>query len=344
MVKKIRFINKYIFALSGWYLFCYILLQASGLFGPSVYGLMQLLHQWPVLSGVGVLMGATIAELWMACKTGAFRDSSRKALAVFYAGLLLTGAGIFVSSLTRFEGSLILNEGQGSNTASSAPDLIRLYVRKFSRPPSADIAMVEVAPFPEEAGCKTRQHQARLLVRDGRSWGKELRVNDAFPVLSNGYYYKVGRVGYSPHVRFFRQGGDIVDDAYAVMNIYPPGKEDSFRTTMLPYTFYLRYYPDASGVPGKAGAFAGRKGPLYKVRIARNLDLVHNGYAEPGELVSADDVLVSFGDVKRWAEIQIVWDPGLYLMIPGLLMAAAGGIAFIMQRNKNARYKVETNG
>lgn len=317
----------------GIFVLTYVLLQYGGLFGPSPESFMRVLHQWPVLAGVFVLMGASTWDLAAILRpSGGMTHSSRWQI-IFYIGMLLIGTGIFVSSLTRFEGMLVLTEGQSSSAAREALDSATLYVRKFSHLPAVDdVTMLTVAPFGNVDGGQSKRLRAVISIRKGRS-ARELHLDSLVPTLFDGFFYRIGKVGYSPHFRLFNAGGDIVEDAYAVLRIFPAGMEDSFRLPLNPYTYYLRYYPDAAMAPAQAGIPAGMKGPLYKVRVARNLDLVANSFVAPGELVSFDGMSILFYDARRWAQISIVWDPGLFLIIPGLIFLLSGGVGMLIGRN-----------
>ncbi len=318
----------------GWiFVSAYVLLQFSGLFGPSPESFMRALLQWPALAGVLVLMVASTWNLITVLRPSGGVTTSARWRIIFYIGMLLMGTGIIVSSITRFEGRLVLTEGQSGGTARDELDSATLYVRKFSHLPAADISMLAIAPFVDGYGRQSKRLSAIISIRKDNSKPRELNLDSLVPTLVDGFFYSIGKVGYSPHFRLFNAGGDIVEDAYAVLRIFPAGMEDSFRLPLNPYTYYLRYYPDASKAPAKEGVPGGMKGPLYKVRVARNLDLVANSFVSPGELVSFDAMSILFYDARRWAQISIVWDPGLFLTIPGLIFLLTGGIGMIIVGN-----------
>lgn len=335
-----------VLAVSAYYLGAFILLQYSGLLGPAPVGFMRVLHQWPALAGIAFILFGSIAEL----KAFFGRQSEEKKpdrikllmTVMFYAGLLIVGTGIFLSSLTRFEGRLTLSEGQDGNTAREGLDPSTAYARAFSLWPAGRILMDEIEPFHSENWKHFVRSRARVVVVDSKSLqGRELTLDSAFPKLINGFFYQLSSFGYSPHFRLFQSNGKIIEDVYIVMRIFPLGLEDSFRVTQIPHTFYLRYYPDVSLIQDRTGVPEGKNGPLYKVRAARNLDLILNTYASPEDLLNVDELAVSFGDVRSWAEISIVRDPGLYMIIPGFVMTVIGGFVLIIKRTRD---KGEVNG
>jgi len=324
-------------ALAAWYLAAYVMLQYSGLFGPLPEGLMRTLHQWPALAGIAVLMAGSIAALSsMLFAPGKRADSGMRrsfSRLILYFGLLIAGAGIFVSSLMRFEAGLTLIEGYESSTLKEQLDASKLYMRKFSKFPAETLSMAEVSPFIAGDGKPLKRLRAKVLFRDIKNpGGRELRLDSFIPKAISGSFYWVGDAGYAPHYRVFDANGNIVDDAQAILNISPPDREDSFRLFLIPHTFYLRYYPDAAMVPDKTKVPEGKKGPLYRVRVARNLDLIVNTYAAQDDMIQVDALQLSFGEMKRWAEILIVRDPGFYLLLPGLFMMAIGGLVLLFRR------------
>lgn len=319
------------------YLATFVLLQYSGLMGPLPFGIIGVLHLWPALGGIMLLMLAGIADSMKVLRSRKGNSGSLGANLIgrllCNTGIVLMGAGICISSITRFEGRLILTEGQEIGTLKEGLDTATLYARKFSRMPVGGVFMQEVSPFMTEDGKLHKRLSAGIVMRDGSNpAGRELSVNSIVPLVNNGFFYWIEKQGYSPYYRLFEANGTMIDEVFIVTHITPPGREDSFRMTNLPHTFYLRYYPEASMVPDKALLPQGKKGPLFMVRVVRNLDLVANTYASPNDVVKFDELLVTFGDMRRWAEILIVWDPGQYLMVPGIIMLMAGGLVIAIKR------------
>lgn len=323
-----------------WFLAVYVLMQSSGLFGLPSGGIMRILHQWPALAGTSVLIAASVAAL-IAERRSAEQRSGRFLLRVLlHCGLIMAGLGIVLSSLTRFEGSLVLAEGQEGQAAIDGTfDPSTFYTRRFSRWPDENLAVLGIAPLsPSPTVNAFFQRKALVLCRDRKHpAGREVTVYSAIPTLIRGYSYRIVGVGYSPHVQLFDATGNAINDGYVVMDLYPPGSEDYFRLPQISHTVSVRYYPDAAMVKDQAGALAGKTGPVFKVRVSRNLDLVENRYVSPNELVSFDEHALLLLDVKPWVEIRIILDPGLYLVIPGLIMAAAGALALVLRKTRKGK-------
>jgi hypothetical protein len=324
------------YPLIGMYLATYVLLQYSGLFGPRPGSVMRVLHHAPSLAGVAALMAYGIAWGYRN-RSGPEAPGRRRASSTLarlaYVGMMLCGAGIMLSSLTRFEGSLALTEGQEVSLAAESFDVGTLYRRRFSRVPQGTLVAGQIKQVLFSSGKYEGTSGAIVLYRKAGGDPRILRINSLFPVVHDGNTLAVDAVGYAPHVFLFDRGGATIDNFYAVLQLLPAGTEDMFRFEgSIPHTFYMGYYPDVSLVPDVAQRSPVKAGPLYKVRIARNLDIVANQYAAPGETVFFDKLIFSAGDIRKWVEVRIVRDPGMYLMWPGIALLLCYPIAIVVRR------------
>lgn len=321
-------------ALIGTYLGSYVLLQYSGFFGPRPGSIMRVLHQWPALAAVAgfVLYGLARGYTHRFAKEAPGHIRKNFTLTRFaYLGIMLCGAGILLSSLTRFEGRLALAEGQEVTLAMESFDAGTLYQRKFSKVPQGSLMVREIEQFlwkhPGMQVAKVRYRNA------GSGASRELRIYPVLPGFVDGNTLTIKAAGYSPHVFLFDRSGDVIENFYAVLQLSPAGAEDSFRFDgIIPHTFYLRYYPDVSLLPDRPDASRIKSGPLFRVRIARNLDIVADTYAAPDETVFFDKLIFSAGDVRKWVEVQIVRDPGMYLIWPGLLLLICSSTAIVFRK------------
>ncbi|MDH4161412.1 MAG: hypothetical protein OEW15_01820 [Nitrospirota bacterium] len=325
------------------YLAGYVLLRYSGLFSLPPENIFRALHAWPALLGAGmlVLVGAAgLAALRSRAGEDPIRLSGNLAAGAGWLGLLLIGAGIVTSSFTRFEGSVTLHESQEAALAATVYDAGTLYRRRFSREPNGGILMEAVAPFPQAGGPVVRGFSAEARLRkDPASPPRALKIGSLFPAMADGFLFRIAEAGYSPHLFLFDLSGNSLLDIYAIMRLYPPGAEDSFRfDKIIPHTFYLRYYPDVSLLSSATGTVGIRSGPAYEVRIVRNLDLLADRYAAPDELIRFDSLFLSVGDSRRWVRITIVRDPGMVLLLAGLVLTILRAISLGIRRTETIRY------
>jgi hypothetical protein len=327
------------------YLAAYAVMQWSGLFGLPPSGIMQLVHRGPVIAGIIVLMTGSTAMLLEVLRSPAQGDRRPLSRVFLHSGLLIACAGVLASGLMRFEGSIILSEGQDARVTRADLDPAAVSAGRFASWPEEQIRVLEVSPFFPEKGAPVRGKRAHLFCRDREHpGGREAAISSLLPTLIEGFSHQIGAVGYSPHFVLFSQNGAVIEDGYAVLDLYPPGAEDFFRVPQIPHTFYLRYYPDASLIRDAGTAVGGTKGPLFKVRIARNLDLIDNQYVSPYALMPVDSLVLSLQDVKRWVEIRIVRDPGYVLLFPGLFLTTAGCLALAIERVRSRREGRDASG
>jgi hypothetical protein len=196
-----------------------------------------------------------------------------------------------------------------------------------------------VDAFPPGRAAAGAARRASVLHR--RAGGGEprlLRLRPLLPAWAAGYRFTARSAGYAPHVSLFTRQGVKIDEFYAVLQLVPAGTEDSFRFDgTIPHTFFMRYYPDASLAPADAGAARPAAGPVFRLRVARNLDVVANQYAAPGEMIYFDRLVLSVDDVRTWVEVQVIHDPGMYLVWPGVVLALCAAVAAYWNRSGRSR-------
>lgn len=323
-------------AVTGVYLVAYMLLQYSGLFAAPPENIMRVLHRWPALAGAGMFCLSGILRFLF---YGLKKDSDAASCSgVFLSrltclGLFFIGLGIIVSSLTRFEGSVILNEGQALMLQDESYDSGSLYKSKFARQPHGLIFVNEIGPFISDSGKPLLKHTANMLFRkDERSFHDEIRLSSLFPSFVGTFIYCIRDVGYSPRFILFDSKGEVIEDLYAVMRLFPAGTEAFFRFEVIPHTFYLRYYPDGVSIQDRPEPSGGKQAALFKVRIARNIELIADFYVSPGGPIGVDSLALTLGDVKRWIEIRVIRDPGLYILIPGIVLVSLGLVCYVLRR------------
>lgn len=310
----------------------YTAIRFLGVFGPSPEGIMKIFHAFPVILALSVLIANMVLRLGQKVFNYSGKSNDKFTI-VFCTGITLIATGIILSSFTRFEGSIVLTEGQvfSSDTDSYLENSV--YLRRLSASPNLKLEMVQVFPVISKNG------KGLWFVKAGLNYlnhmtgkSKNININSILPSFEGGALYSIVNFGYSPRYRFTSASGAVIEGAYYMVKIFPPGAEDSFRLLEMPETFYLRYYPDSSMV--KDSKFpVGKTGPVYYLRIARNLDVVFNGYISPHEKANMGSMFISFEDIRKWVEIKIVKDYGLYLIMPGVLMAVISGFWHFLKRN-----------
>lgn len=307
----------------------FMLLQVSGMTALAPDGAMQALHRPPALAAVALLciQGALRTAVLMKDRAAAATAGGRMTPALlFHLGLILATAGILLSSFTRFEGTMVLAEGQVSGRDGVGYSEGSVSLRKFAVWPDVEIEMLDIKPTFYRSGRSLWNVTAQMRL-GSRKWTKATTIscNSLFPSFIAGTLMRVTNFGYAPHYQISDPSGEVLDEAYAILKLFPPGSEDSFSMTFLPITFYVRYFPD--GIPWKEKSPASDDrppGPAYLLRASRNLDLIlYTSALAPAEKASIGPEMISLLDVVRWAEIRIVRDSGLFLLLPGGCVALA---------------------
>jgi hypothetical protein len=304
------------------YLIAYILFQLSGLFAPRPENIVRVLHHGPALAGASMLVLAGLTGLLSLY----FRldiEKPKPDAVLVYCAVLLIGSGILTSSLFRFEGRVVINEGQDIPLLTESYDKNSLYERKYAKPPTGKLLISAISPLLSSSNKPLLRHSAQVLYqKDPSAPFLRFNIGSIIPTFFKGYSYRIVDVGYSPHFFLFDGKGNSIKDLYAVMKLFPPGTEDSFRFDMIiPHTFYIKYYPDASLVADKLEQQRPVGGALFNVRISRNLDMiVANSYFAHDDVIPVDALTLSLGDVKKWVEISIVCDQGVYLILFGIVL------------------------
>jgi hypothetical protein len=318
----------------------YVVVRSSGIASPAPEGLVQMFHRAPLFAAV-CLLGIQ-AVLNMALPDAGHTRGRMPRWSDL--GFILAAAGILLSSLTRFEGTMVLAEGQafGRNGVGYLDGSVR--AARFADAPSIEIDMLGVAPVLRTDGMSARDVKAQIGYTDRVSGArKTMTVHRAIPAYVDGMFLQVREFGYSPRYRIWEPGGTMIDEAYVLLKVFPPGAEDSFSLPTSPYTFSVRYDPaGALAGEGAPAAGGGNPGPVYILRITRIMDLVLP--SQPlalGAQAFFEQGSIAFVDTAVWAELTVVKDRGLYLLLPGAacLLGAGMGAAYGAVRRIKGRKK-----
>ncbi|TAN44952.1 MAG: hypothetical protein EPN22_04805 [Nitrospirae bacterium] len=311
----------------------YLFWGVSGIFGGFSEGFFRLLHKSPAVISMLVLLANLSARLAAGLKArgkdAASGSGSGPGLSGFvHAGLILFILGAFVSGLTRFEGTVVAAEGQtlDGDEAGFLPGT--LYKRPLASNPLSQFAMLEVDPRykPNRTAAWFVKAKAKLA-----GSGDIVLINSVFPVFAKGAtLFSIKDFGFAPMYRLSHPDGRVFDEAFLLFKLFPPGNEDYFRLVTTPETFYLRYFPEAPLAQDRIAS--GKRGPLYKLRVTKNLAVIFNGYLSYDEPADLRAFKISFSEPRRWAKLHIVRDYGLFLMAPGAFLAFFSALAAVWRK------------
>lgn len=324
--------------LSAVFLVSYVLVQLSGVLVTERPGVMRVLHQTPALAACAFIMIISTARALGLVAGGGKNSAPRLPALMFYGGCALMTAGVLVSSQVRFEGNVVLTEGQAFSGDASEYVEGTVYRGRLGRYPRMAMVMKEVSPYFWRQGRTVLGIRAEADFRSGAAGSaRPITMRSFFPALAEGLLLRVRSFGYSPFYRIVNTEGRVFDEAFVMLKLFPPGSEDSFRTIELPHTFYLRYYPGGlparDALPPNDGALPR---PVFKIRVSRNLDLMLNDRVleinEKLDIGPVPPLYLSVEAVRKWAEVRLVNDYGLFIILPGSLLVILAFVAAAMGR------------
>lgn len=249
---------------------------------------------------------------------------------LFHAALLVTLSGIALSAIGRFTGELLLTEGfaaavdAGSMVSASPPEGLRgltgvrltardvavEYVRDADRVPSSRSGMVEIGAVLD-------------VERDGAP-PVRTSVGVNAPASVVGYQLSLHRYGFAPEVGAVDPAGRVRADAIALLEVLPPGVED---TVALDGGGELRLslYPDFVLRDGRPTSRSARDvRPVLAWRWLEGGRVVAAGRVERGGESDVGGYRVAFPSLQHWVGLVVSKDPGLPWFAAGALLGVAG--------------------
>ncbi len=241
----------------------------------------------------------------------------------FHVGLLFVLVGAAASSLTRWNGEILITEGFPAPLAPSAmhnvsrregfPDLTgySLSIRDFMADYSLQGTPVDFAALLSvvHAGSPVRE--------------APVRVNQAF--RWRDFQLTLHRYGFAPEIVATDPAGKRHVESVNVLQVLPPGREDA---VPIPDggELRVRLYPDYATIQGRPASRSLR--PLRPVIVFRWLDTeggeLATGRVARGETVTSGGYAVAFPALSYWAGFRVSRDRGLAFFALGSLVGAIG--------------------
>jgi len=317
----------------------YIIFERAGLFRMEPALFREIFHSIPFrIISLSLALNAILNLIYFVRE----RDEARIGNVLFFLSLLLFTAGLWVSYYTRFEGKLLLAEGESLGGFLTQYDMASLYMPKIRKMdmaliPQVGITVLDIHPVASGDKKRLSKVEARILYAGRTTRGvRQGRLSSAWPKISDWSMITITDFGYAPRYLLSGLDGSRLESERLFMRLYPPGNEASFEAMFLGYVFYIRCYPDyvdRSGVPDTLSLEP--KNPVYNLRIVRNKDIVYNGLIKPNDRLRFDNTVISLPEVKMWIEISVVRDPGLPIIATGILSLIASTLYMIIRRREN---------
>jgi hypothetical protein len=127
--------------------------------------------------------------------------------------------------------------------------------------------------------------------------------------------------------------GELLESAFAKLDLDPPGKVDSIVAETVPHRIYVR--------ASRSGGGAASAMP-FEVAVYRGKLLMATATLAVGETLPFEGHLLALPEWRPWVQLELVSDPGIPLALAGGLLAAVGlalrGIASRRSRRDGGGY------
>lgn len=172
--------------------------------------------------------------------------------------------------------------------------------------------------FEETKGVFAFEPKAMIMDRESRM----LEIGAFPPRRSRGNYFHILNCGLAPGI-ILKEGEKMITEGYIPMRILPPGSNDFFEIPPYPYRFLLSLSPERVIQKGesKLSEYNLRE-PRYRLRVMKGETVVAEG--EAVREMDFDSLRINFMTPVPWILLEVVNDPGLPLMVLGLLISVAG--------------------
>lgn len=285
----------------------YVLLMRSDLAGwESARTTAEALYSLPLVLCSFVLLGAVAVESLR------HRQATSTGSILWTVGVTIMVAGYWTSALTRYDAAMVITEGQQIQPGQSDRVPGYGYAGKFGRPPQVAVELLTLHPVLTSDGTALTSIEGEFVVRT-HDKDELCRIDESSSCSVWPARLRIRDMGYSPRYELTTVGSDVTDSSFVFLNIFPPGREDSFRL-QAPITYYVRYVPEG-------GEIANAR---LHLRIARNKDIVFDRDVLPGEDIAFENARMRIPEVRRWTVLEITIDYGVPLLWLGALVGLPG--------------------
>lgn len=240
---------------------------------------------------------------------------------IFHIAFIIVAVGVVVSSLYRFEGSLVLLEGDvflGERSSyirhSAGDDFDRLAPKLSFKLDDISAEFWGWRMYFTGLEAKIRHSAASLAERDTILLNGGPTINGARLTLSS--------YGYSPYLHF-RKAGMLIRKGITSLQIFPPGAEDSLEINN--YKIFVTVYPDAVERDGRiVNNSLSIKDPVFVVRVEWFGEEVFSDSVRVGEEFKYQDISIIFEGLRPYVVIDVIKDPGEKVIFLGFIAAIIG--------------------
>lgn len=246
---------------------------------------------------------------------------------LLHGSLLVLLLGIVLSTHMSFEGVVALTEGELFESNSSR--YLHQEAGRFYSAPAEQFSMrlVKVTPNYIVNGASTTASTVDFISK-GKAVQAPVYINNGFTVARRAIHQGI-KTGFSPYVLVAKSDGTPLLDGFVRLANRSQGDIRVHRDFLdLPdeaLRVELELLPDAVY---RGSQYLSRsdklKNPVLHIRLKSGREILADQYLRNGHLVAAGKYVIGFGETRRWSQFEISHNPGIPVLIFGVLMAAIG--------------------
>lgn len=253
---------------------------------------------------------------------------------IFHAAFLLVAVGIVTSAFFRFEGDVLVIEGDTFYGEEKEYDVYS--------PPGSFERLAPGLSFRLDRAVPGYWNDDLYFIRlDGEisypssSFDKKavLKLNGGVRV--NGARLRIKSYGIFPEA-VLRKGDRLLSRGPVMAMIFPPGTEDVI--DIGGYRVRLRVFTDPEF---REGAIVNRgmeiKEPVYIVKVEWLGREIFRGALKTGEPLKLGDTTVTFTGVRQWIRVGVVKDPGENIVYLGFVLGVIGLVSRVYRHIRQSR-------
>ncbi|MHB9094824.1 MAG: cytochrome c biogenesis protein ResB, partial [Eubacteriales bacterium] len=270
---------------------------------------------------------------WSVVQKGSILRASRGRLSplgsiFLHASFLFIPLGLLLSSYYSFQGYAVVTEGQSfeagkvSSYISITPEKVRKSPKSL---PLVSFRLDTIRPvFWEDKLLFTDLSAGLTYSEDDISRYRTLRLNS--PWFYKGNFIAIRGFGYSPYYRITDSKGNVVDESFVNLKVFPSGMEDSFAVKAFPYKVKVTVYSDYIIKNGKFETKSHNlTNPLFQIKLAdKNDKPVCERFLMPGDILKYGGYSIIFPEIRYYGEFSVFRDQGIWVIFAGLLTACVG--------------------
>lgn len=246
---------------------------------------------------------------------------------LLHGSLLILLVGIVLSTHMSFEGVVALTEGELFESKSFR--YLHQKVGRFYSAPKKQFSMrlVKVTPNYIVNGASTTASTVEIISA-GKAVQAPVYVNNGMTVAGRTIHQGI-KTGFSPYVLVAKSDGTPLLEGFVRLANRTQGDIRVHRDFVeLPeqnLRIELELFPDAVY---RGSRYVSRsdelKNPVLHIRLRSGEEILADQYLTSGHLVEAGNYVIGFGETRRWSHFEVSHDPGILVLILGVLMAAIG--------------------